>query len=178
MNTQKAVERPTATQGLRFPDRSTTRSACRTTRTCLEACWGATSCIWWIFATRLPRCATHRCPVVTASVDQMTFFHPVHVGELVRLKSQENRVFRTSMEVGVKVWVENLQTGEIRHTSSAYLTFVAVDGERPRGHGSCPYCRKRKKNNADMNRPQTDALIGRDQADNEKKNYSRELMRP
>ncbi|MGC2662259.1 MAG: acyl-CoA thioesterase [Bryobacteraceae bacterium] len=68
-----------------------------------------------------------RCAVVTASVDQMTFLHPVHIGELVRLKSQVNRVFRTSMEVGVKVWVENLLSGEIRHTSSAYLTFVAVD---------------------------------------------------
>lgn len=68
-----------------------------------------------------------RCPVVTASVDQMTFLHPVRIGELVKLKSQVNRVFRTSMEVGVKVWVENLQTGEERHTSSAYLTFVAVD---------------------------------------------------
>jgi acyl-CoA hydrolase len=68
-----------------------------------------------------------RCPVVTASVDQMTFLHPIQVGELVRLKSQVNRVFRTSMEVGVKVWVENLQTGTIKHTSSAYLTFVAVD---------------------------------------------------
>lgn len=68
-----------------------------------------------------------RCPVVTASIDQMTFLHPVHIGELVRLKSQVNRVFRTSMEVGVKVWVENLQTGETRHTSSAYLTFVAID---------------------------------------------------
>jgi acyl-CoA hydrolase len=68
-----------------------------------------------------------RCPVVTASVDQMTFLHPIHVGELVHLKSQVNRVFRTSMEVGVKVWVENLQTGEVKHTSSAYLTFVAVN---------------------------------------------------
>ena len=60
-----------------------------------------------------------RCAVVTASIDQMTFLHPIHIGELVRLKSQVNRVFRTSMEVGVKVWVENLQTTEIRHTSSA-----------------------------------------------------------
>lgn len=68
-----------------------------------------------------------RCTVVTASIDQMTFLHPVHIGDLVRLKSQVNRVFRTSMEVGVKVWVENLQSGEFRHTSSAYLTFVALD---------------------------------------------------
>jgi acyl-CoA hydrolase len=68
-----------------------------------------------------------RCTVVTASVDQMSFLHPVHIGELVRLKSQVNRVFRTSMEVGVKVWVENLVNGMVRHTSSAYLTFVALD---------------------------------------------------
>jgi acyl-CoA hydrolase len=68
-----------------------------------------------------------RCPVVTASIDQMTFLHPVRLGELVILKSQVNRVFRTSMEVGVKVWVENLQAREVRHTSSAYLTFVALD---------------------------------------------------
>ncbi|MDQ2843457.1 MAG: acyl-CoA thioesterase [Acidobacteriota bacterium] len=68
-----------------------------------------------------------RCAVVTASVDQMTFLHPIRIGELVRLKSQVNRVFRTSMEVGVKVWVENLQSTSLRHTSSAYLTFVALD---------------------------------------------------
>jgi acyl-CoA hydrolase len=73
-----------------------------------------------------------RSPVVTASIDQMTFLHPVHVGELVRLRSQVNRVFRTSMEVGVKVWVENLQTGEVRHTSSAYLTFVAIESSGKR----------------------------------------------
>jgi len=68
-----------------------------------------------------------RSTIVTASVDQMTFLHPVHLGDLVMLKSQVNRVFRTSMEVGVKVWVENLRTGKLRHTSSAYLTFVGVD---------------------------------------------------
>jgi acyl-CoA hydrolase len=68
-----------------------------------------------------------RCTVVTASIDQMSFLHPIRIGELVRLKSQVNRVFRTSMEVGVKVWVENLHSGEMKHTSSAYLTFVALD---------------------------------------------------
>jgi acyl-CoA hydrolase len=65
--------------------------------------------------------------VVTASVDQMHFLHPVRIGQWVRLRSAVNRVFRTSMEVGVKVWVEDLVKGEILHTSSAYLTFVALD---------------------------------------------------
>jgi acyl-CoA hydrolase len=65
--------------------------------------------------------------VVTASIDYMTFLHPVRVGQLVILRSSVNRVFRTSMEVGVKVFVEDLLTGETRHTSSAYLTFVAID---------------------------------------------------
>ncbi len=68
-----------------------------------------------------------RCPVVTASVDYMNFIHPVHIGQLVILRSSVNRVFRTSMEVGVRVTVENLLTGERKHTCSAYLTFVGVD---------------------------------------------------
>lgn len=68
-----------------------------------------------------------RCPVVTASIDYMTFLHPVHIGQLLTLRSSVNRVFRTSMEVGVKVWVEDMRTGSISHTSSAYLTFVALD---------------------------------------------------
>ena len=68
-----------------------------------------------------------RCSVVTASVDHMSFLHPIHIGQLIVLRSSVNRVFRTSMEVGVRVEVENLVSGEIRHTSSAYLTFVALD---------------------------------------------------
>jgi acyl-CoA hydrolase len=68
-----------------------------------------------------------RRPVVTASVDSMTFLHPIKIGQLILLRSSVNRVFRTSMEVGVKVWVEDLRTGAVRHTSSAYLTFVALD---------------------------------------------------
>jgi acyl-CoA hydrolase len=68
-----------------------------------------------------------RCPVVTASIDHMSFLHPVQIGQLIVLRSSVNRVFRTSMEIGVRVEVENLATGEIKHTSSAYLTFVAID---------------------------------------------------
>ena len=73
-----------------------------------------------------------RCAVVTASVDHMSFLHPVHIGQLIVLRSSVNRAFRTSMEVGVRVEVENLLTGEIKHTSSAYLTFVAIDGRGQR----------------------------------------------
>lgn len=68
-----------------------------------------------------------RLPVVTASVDHMNFLHPVKIGQLLVLRSSVNRAFRTSMEVGVKVFTEDLASGEVRHTCSAYLTFVAID---------------------------------------------------
>ena len=68
--------------------------------------------------------------VVTASFDHMDFVEPVYVGELIVLRASVNRVFRTSMEVGVKVYAENLRTAEDRHVASAYLTFVALDEER------------------------------------------------
>ena len=71
-----------------------------------------------------------RKPVVTASVDSLHFLHPVHISELMMLRSSVNRVFRTFMEVGVKVETENLMTGERVHTCSAYLTFVALDENR------------------------------------------------
>ena len=70
-----------------------------------------------------------RRPVVTASMDHMSFLYPVQIGQLIVLKSSVNRVFRTSMEIGVKVMVEDLATGQVRHTSSAYLTFVALDAD-------------------------------------------------
>lgn len=65
--------------------------------------------------------------VVTASIDHMDFLTPVHVGDLVILRSTVNRAFNTSMEIGVKAFVENYITGEKRVVSTAYLTFVAVD---------------------------------------------------
>jgi len=68
--------------------------------------------------------------VVTASVDYLDFRCPISVGEFIVLKASVNRVFHTSMEVGVKVFAENILTGERRHTSSAYLTYVALDANR------------------------------------------------
>ena len=65
--------------------------------------------------------------IVTAAMDHIDFIQPVHLGNLVTLKSSVNRAFTTSMEVGVKVWAENTQTGVQRHVASAYLVFVAID---------------------------------------------------
>jgi acyl-CoA hydrolase len=65
--------------------------------------------------------------VVTASVDHIDFLVPVKVGDLVVLRSSVNRVFHTSMEVGVKVFVENYIADTAKHVASAYLTFVAID---------------------------------------------------
>lgn len=65
--------------------------------------------------------------VVTASMDHIDFLAPVHVGDLLILRSSVNRAFHTSMEVGVKCWVESYIAGTKRHVASAYLTFVAID---------------------------------------------------
>lgn len=70
-----------------------------------------------------------RSHVVTASMEHIDFIAPVHVGDLLILKSSVNRAFKTSMEVGVKVWVENTLAGVHRHVASAYLTFVAIDSQ-------------------------------------------------
>jgi acyl-CoA hydrolase len=82
----------------------------------------------WIDLAGAMAAARHsRQRVVTASIDHMDFLVPVRVGDLVILRASVNRVFHSSMEVGVKVWVENYRSDEKRHVSSAYLTFVAID---------------------------------------------------
>jgi acyl-CoA hydrolase len=65
--------------------------------------------------------------VVTAGVDRMTFNEPVNLGDLVTFRASINAVWSTSMEVGVRVEAERPGSDEVRHTSSAYLTMVAVD---------------------------------------------------
>jgi len=68
-----------------------------------------------------------RAGVVTVSIDRVDFREPIHLGDLVVMKSSVNFVGKTSMEVGVRVEAEDLLTGVRRHTNSCYLTFVAVD---------------------------------------------------
>ncbi len=67
--------------------------------------------------------------VVTAGMDRMTFVHPVLVGNLVTVRATVNAAWRTSMEVGVRVESENVRTGERLHSSTAYLTMVALDDD-------------------------------------------------
>jgi acyl-CoA hydrolase len=71
-----------------------------------------------------------RTLVTTAGVDRMAFLVPVFIGELVTFKAMVNAAWRTSMEIGVRVEAEDPLTGEVRHTNSAYFTFVALDKER------------------------------------------------
>ena len=67
-----------------------------------------------------------RANCVTASIDRLDFHAPIYVGDLCLLKASLNCVGRSSMEVGVRVEAENMRTGSVRHTASAYLTFVAL----------------------------------------------------
>lgn len=72
-------------------------------------------------------------PVVTVAMDEMSFIEPVYVGDVVTVRAMVNDTGRTSLEVGVRVEAENYRTGRRVHTSSAYLVYVALDGEgRPR----------------------------------------------
>lgn len=69
-----------------------------------------------------------RSNVVTVSIDRLSFLNPIFVGDLVTFKASINMAGKTSMDIGVRVEAENLITGQVRHTASAYLTYVALDG--------------------------------------------------
>jgi acyl-CoA hydrolase len=97
-----------------------------------------------------------RTHVVTAAMDHIDFIRPVHLGDLVTLKSSVNRAFNSSLEVGVKVWAENTRTGAVVHVASAYLVFVAIDeqGKPVRIPAAVP-------ETADEQRRYADALLRR-----------------
>jgi acyl-CoA hydrolase len=84
----------------------------------------------WIDICAALSAAKHNQRVcVTASVDRIDFHHPIRLGDAVTLTSTINRVFKTSMEVGVKVYAQNFRKGTKIHTNTAYLTFVSLDND-------------------------------------------------
>jgi len=103
-----------------------------------------------------------RTPVVTAAMDHIDFIHPVRLGDLVTLKASVNRAFTSSIEVGVKVWAENMRTGSVAHVSSAYIVFVAIDE-----HGRVQKVPQLKPETPDEVRRYEDALRRREHRERE-----------
>jgi acyl-CoA hydrolase len=93
----------------------------------LDTVFGGTVMSWIDICAAVAAQRHSKSDVVTASIDQLNFVAPIKRGWVVNLKASVNFVSRTSMEVGVRVDAENPKTGEMFHTASAYLTFVAVD---------------------------------------------------
>lgn len=84
----------------------------------------------WIDICAALSAAKHNHRVcVTASVDRIDFHHSINLGDAVTLTAQVNRVFNTSMEIGVEVYAESFKEGKKVHSNSAFLTFVSVDND-------------------------------------------------
>jgi acyl-CoA hydrolase len=102
---------------------------------------------------------------VTASVDELNFHHPISQGDVVVLQASVNRVFHTSLEVGVRVSRENLLTGARQYTNAAYLTFVAIDddGKPVTAPPIKPVTKEQKRRYADAARRRKLRLLHRKQ---------------
>lgn len=102
---------------------------------------------WIDICAALSAAKHNRRICVTASVDNIDFLYPVKLGDAVTLVSSVNRVFSTSMEVGVKVYAQNFKEGSVKHTNSAYLTFVSVDsnGKPVKAIGALPETNEQKR---------------------------------
>jgi acyl-CoA hydrolase len=89
--------------------------------------FGGHVCAWLDLAGAVAAQRHCRRPVVTASMDDIHFHASIKVGHIAVVRAQVNAVFRTSLEVGVDVYSEDPLTGDRHHTTTAYLTFVALD---------------------------------------------------
>ena len=89
--------------------------------------FGGQVCAWLDLAAAVAAQRHCRRPVVTASMDEIHFHAPIKLGHIAVVRAQVNAVFRTSMEVGVEVFSEDPITGDRHHTTTAHLTFVALD---------------------------------------------------
>ncbi len=94
----------------------------------LDTIFGGVIMSWIDICAAIAAQRHSQCSVVTASIDKLSFIAPVKKGWVVNLKASVNFVSKTSMEVGVRVDAENPRSGEVFHTASAYLTFVAIGG--------------------------------------------------
>jgi len=83
---------------------------------------------WMDLAGAVAATRHSRRPVVTASIDHLSFLAPIHIGDFVIIKAAVNYAGTTSMEVGVTIESEDPMTGQRHHTTRGYLTFVALDG--------------------------------------------------
>jgi acyl-CoA hydrolase len=93
----------------------------------LGSAFGGKVMEWTDLAASMAAMRHARLPVVTASIDRLSFLAPVRIGQMAILRAQVNAVFGTSMEVGVEVLTEDPRTGERKKCCNAYLTFVALD---------------------------------------------------
>jgi len=94
----------------------------------LDTVFGGTIMSWIDISAAIAAQRHSNKAVVTASMDQLDFIAPVKKGWVVNLKASVNFVSRTSMEIGIRIEAENPTTSELFHTASAYMTFVALDG--------------------------------------------------
>src|SRR5512143_2641258 len=90
---------------------------------------GGTLMHWMDIAMAIAAARHSSLVCVTASVDELLFLHPIRLGDVVTLQASVNRVFSSSMEVGVKVFAEDLKTGTLVHTNSGHMTFVGLNAE-------------------------------------------------
>lgn len=93
----------------------------------LGTVFGGQVCAWLDLTCAVAAMRHCRRPVVTASMDDLHFHAAIKVGHIAVVTAQVNAVFRTSLEVGGEIWSEDPLTGERRHTSTAFLTFVSID---------------------------------------------------
>lgn len=93
----------------------------------LGTIFGGKIMAWMDIAAAIAAGRHARKVVVTASLDALNFVAPVKLGQVVQIQASVNYAGRTSMEVGVRVNSEDLLTGALAHTATAYTTFVALD---------------------------------------------------
>lgn len=120
---------PLAPKSVKFSQVTMTELVLPTHTNALDTVFGGTVMSWIDICAAIAAQRHAGRDVVTASMDRLSFVAPIRRGWVVNLKASVNFTSRTSMEVGVRVDAENPRTGEMFHTASAYMTFVALGSD-------------------------------------------------